>query len=209
MQEGRQSKNPFIVGLTGGIASGKSTIAEYFAGLGVPVVDTDVIAREVVMPGSAALAKIRDEFGPAVIDKSGALDRGAMRSLVFEDPDRRHRLESILHPVIRTEAFRQAQAAAGPYVIIVVPLLFESPMKDGMDRILVVDCSVDTQLERLRARDGESEERARRIIATQASRDERLSIADDVIENDGDKQASRNAVRQLHDAYLQLAGTKP
>jgi len=180
-------------------------VANYFADLGVPVIDTDLIAREVVMPGSAALAEICDQFGPEVIANDGSLDRQAMRKLVFSSDDRRKTLESILHPRIRDEAYRQAAEAEAPYVIIVVPLLFESPMKEAMDRILVVDCSVETQLERLLARDKESEAQARRIIATQASREERLSIADDIVGNDGDKKDSMKAVMQLHETYLQLA----
>jgi dephospho-CoA kinase len=198
----------FLIGLTGGIASGKSTIADYFAELGIPVIDTDVIAREVVAPGSDALGEIRQKFGAEVIAEDGSLNRLAMRKLVFSDESRRLELESILHPRIRDEAFRQAAESAGPYVVIVVPLLFESPMKNSMDRILVVDCSVETQLQRLLARDSESEDQARRIIATQASREERLSIADDVVSNDGDIADSRQAVERLHEAYLQLAVTR-
>lgn len=180
-------------------------IANYFADLGVPVIDTDLIAREVVMPGSSALDEIRDQFGPAVIANDGSLDRQAMRKLVFSSDDRRTALESILHPRIRDETYRQVAGAKAPYVIIVVPLLFESPMKEAMDRILVVDCSVETQLDRLLARDDESEDQARRIIATQASREERLSIADDIVANDGAREDSMQAVRQLHETYLQLA----
>jgi len=180
-------------------------IANYFADLGAPVIDTDLIAREVVMPGSAALDEISGQFGSAVIADDGSLDRQAMRKLVFSSDDMRTALESILHPRIRDEAYRQAAEADAPYVIIVVPLLFESPMKEAMDRILVVDCSVETQLNRLLARDKESEEQARRIIATQASREERLSIADDIVANDGDKEDSMKAVLQLHETYLRLA----
>jgi len=128
-----------------------------------------------------------------------------MREMVFADPEKRLRLEAILHPRIRDEAFRQARTAEGPYVIIVVPLLYESPMKAAMDRVLVVDCKEDTQLERLLARDTESEAQARRILATQASRAQRLSIADDVIDNDGDVEASRRSVAALHKQYLALA----
>ncbi|MDH3991104.1 MAG: dephospho-CoA kinase [Gammaproteobacteria bacterium] len=198
-------KKPFRVGLTGGIASGKTMISNYFAELGVPVIDTDLIAREVVMPGSAALDEISEQFGPAVIAGDGSLDRQAMRKLVFSSDEKRKALESILHPRIRDETYRQAAEAEAPYVIIVVPLLFESPMKEAMDRVLVVDCSVETQLNRLLARDKESEDQARRIIATQSSREERLSIADDIVSNDGDKDDSMKAVLELHEAYLQLA----
>lgn len=195
----------FRVGLTGGIASGKSTVADYFAELGVPVVDTDLIAREVVSISSPALEEIRTAFGPDVISADGTLDRAAMRKIVFADDGKRRLLESILHPRIRELAFRRADQASAPYVIIVVPLLFESPMRNAMDRILVLDCSVETQLKRLLARDCETEEQANKIIAAQATRDERLSIADDVITNDGDLEATRREVGRLHRRYLALA----
>lgn len=193
------------IGLTGGIASGKSTVADFFEALGVPIVDTDVIAREIVEPGKPALDEIRDAFGDVVIAEDGSLDRARLREIVFADDARRTELESILHPRIRNVADQQATLASGPYVIIVIPLLFESPMKDAMDRILVVDCSEETQLRRLTERDKESEEQARRIIAAQASRTERLSIADDVISNDNNLTRTRDAVRSLHDFYLSLA----
>ena len=195
----------FRVGLTGGIASGKSTVADFFAELGVPVVDTDLIAREVVSISSPALEEIRTAFGPDVISADGTLDRAAMRKIVFADDGKRRLLESILHPRIRELAFRRADQASAPYVIIVVPLLFESPMRNAMDRILVLDCSVETQLKRLLARDCETEEQANKIIAAQATRDERLSIADDVITNDGDLEATRREVGRLHRRYLALA----
>ena len=195
----------FRVGLTGGIASGKSTVADYFAELGVPVVDTDLIAREVVSINSPALEEIRTAFGPDVISADGTLDRAAMRKIVFADDGKRRLLESILHPRIRELAFRRADQASAPYVIIVVPLLFESPMRNAMDRILVLDCSVETQIKRLLARDCETEEQANKIIAAQATRDERLSIADDVITNDGDLEATRREVGRLHRRYLALA----
>ena len=161
---------PFVVGLTGGIASGKSTIAGFFEDLGVPVVDTDIVAREVVAPGSPALEEIHGTFGDEVIDAQGALDRRAMRNIIFDDDDKRRALEAILHPRIRTETWRQAAAADGPYVVVVVPLLYESPMKSEMDRIVVVDCAEETQIDRLMLRDNETREQARRILATQASR---------------------------------------
>lgn len=203
-----QRKNRFIVGLTGGIASGKSTVAAHFESLGVPVIDTDKVAREVVLPGTPALQEIRDEFGPAVIAPDGTLDRRALREIVFGDEQKRRRLEAILHPRIRDESMRQASAADGPYVIIAVPLLFESPMKDAVDRILVIDCSEEVQIERLMARDGETREQACRIMATQASREDRLSIADDVIVNDGSRDRSFAAVERLHTDYLVMARRK-
>jgi dephospho-CoA kinase len=200
--------NPKLyVGLTGGIASGKSTVADFFAALGVPVVDTDIIAREVVAPGEPALDEIRAAFGDRVIAENGSLDRARLREIVFADDARRTELEGILHPRIRDAAFAQAATSTGPYVIIVVPLLFESPMRHAMDRILVVDCDEQTQLQRLTARDDESEAQARRIIAAQASREERLSIANDVIANQGNLRDTRNAVAALHQSYLELANS--
>jgi dephospho-CoA kinase len=200
--------NPiFTVGLTGGIASGKSTVADFFADLDVAIVDTDIIAREVVVPGQPALDDIRNTFGHNVIDEDGCLNRAKLREIVFADRALRNKLEEILHPKIRERAFQQAALAEGPYVIVVVPLLYESPMKEGMNRILVVDCDEDTQLRRLTARDRESNSQARRIIATQASRAERLSIADDVINSDGSLADTRNAVEALHQSYLKLIQT--
>lgn len=196
---------PLRIGLTGGIASGKSTVARMFAELGVPVIDTDVIAREVVRPGSAALAEIRSEFGHGVIKPDGTLDRAAMRTLVFSDESRRRRLEAILHPRIRQETRRQAGLAGGAYQLIVVPLLVESSLRDFIDRVLVIDCDEATQIRRLLERDAESEDQARRMLAAQASRAARLAIADDVIDNGGDIAATRARVESLHEKYLALA----
>jgi len=195
---------PFRIGLTGGIASGKSTVADMFAALEIPVIDTDLIAREVVAPGEPALDDIRHEFGDEVFEDTGGLDRGAMRRIVFADDDARERLQTILHPRIQAAAYAQAASAGGRYQIIVVPLLTESPIRDFVDRILVVDCDEKTQIRRLVARDAESEGQARRILAAQASRDERLKIADDVIRNDGDLAATLEQVQALHHQYLAL-----
>ncbi len=196
---------PLRIGLTGGIASGKSTVADLFAGHGVPVIDTDVIARELVEPDKPALDEIRSAFGDKVFDSHGRLDRASMRELVFSDASRRKELESILHPRIRAETAAQSEAAGGPYQIIVVPLLVESPIRRFMDRILVVDCDEGTQLRRLLARDAEDENQAHRIMAAQASRKERLAIADDVIANNDDLNGTRNRVDALHGEYLSLA----
>jgi dephospho-CoA kinase len=197
--------NPLRIGLTGGIASGKSTVADMFADLGVPVIDTDLIARDVVAPGQPALQEIRDAFGAGVIAEDGSLDRPAMRTLVFGDDAARRRLEAILHPRIGAATREQADAAGGPYQIIVVPLLLESSLRAFVDRVLVVDCEEDTQVERLLSRDAESESQARRILAAQASRAERLAIADDVIANEGDLDDTREQVRRLHRRYLDEA----
>lgn len=202
------NQNPdktFRVGLTGGIASGKSTVADMFAELGVPVIDTDVIARQVVEPGQPALAEIRQQFGGDVIAADGTLDRAAMRRAIFADDDARQQLEAILHPIIRDEAMRQSRAAGGDYQLIVVPLLVESPMRHAMDRILVVDCGVDVQIERLLERDAETESQARKIVAAQASREARLAIADDVVRNDGSLDETGQQVDALHAHYLALS----
>lgn len=195
----------FTVGLTGGIASGKSTIADRFAELGAAVIDTDVIAREVVAPGQPALDEIRAAFGNEVIGTDGGLDRAAMRRIVFADPSLRRRLEGILHPRIRDEASRQAAASSGPYRIVVVPLLVGSPMQEDMDRIVVVDVPEAVQLERLLGRDAGTPDEARRMIAAQASREARLAIADDVIDNGGSREDAAAQVDALHGRYVKLA----
>lgn len=190
--------------MTGGIASGKSTVANFFAELGIAIIDTDVIARSVVEPGQPALEEIREAFGDSVITRDGRLDRKTMRAVVFADKQKRETLELIVHPKIRQEAGRQAAAADSAYHIVVVPLLAESPMRSEVDRILVVDCDEDVQLSRLLSRDAESEEQARRMIAAQASREERLAIADDIIRNDGTLEETRDQVAAMHARYLSL-----
>lgn len=195
----------YRVGLTGGIASGKSTVADMFAELGVDVIDTDVIAREIVEPGMPALEAIRAEFGDDVITNDGRLDRRRMRAAVFADEQRRRRLEDILHPRIRAEAERRSRSSSSEYHIVVVPLLTESPMREQMDRVLVVDCDEATQLERLLERDTESQEQARRMIDAQVGREARLAVADDVVDNGGDLVATRRQVERLHQFYLERA----
>ena len=196
---------PLRIGLTGGIASGKSTVADMFAELGVPVIDTDVIARDVVRPGEPALEEIREAFGDGVIAADGTLDRPAMRAIVFGDDTARRRLEAILHPRIGEKTREQADSAGGDYQVIVVPLLVGSALLAFVDRVLVVDCDEATQVARLLARDAESEAQARRILAAQSSRDERLAIADDIVANDGDLDGTREQVLALHRRYLQEA----
>lgn len=196
---------PYRVALTGGIASGKSVVADMFADLGVPIVDTDLIAREVVAPGQPALEEIRQRFGDSMVTADGHLDRGAMRKRVFSDERARADLEALLHPRIAKETMRQADAADGPYQVIVVPLLVGSKLRDIVDRVLVVDCSEETQISRLLARDQETVEQARRMLAAQSSRDERLAIADDVISNEGSLQETRARVRSLDRTYRRIA----
>ena len=179
-----------------------------FADLGVPVIDTDVIAREVVRPGQPALAEIYEAFGAGVIAADGTLDRSAMRAIVFGEDDARRRLESIVHPRIGKATREQADAAGGAYQVIVVPLLVESALREFVDRVLVVDCDEDTQVARLLARDAESEDQARRILAAQSRRTERLAIADDVIANDGSVDETHERVLALHERYLREAAAR-
>jgi len=196
----------FVVGLTGGIGSGKSAAADEFAALGASVVDTDAIARELTDKGGAALADIERRFGAAFLDASGAMNRKKMRDHVFADPAAKQALENLLHPLIREESARRIAAASGPYVVHVVPLLLESPgYRDRVDRVLVVDASEQAQLARVRARSGLSADEVRAIMRTQVSRAERLAGADDVIDNSGSLEALRKQVGALHQKYLQFA----
>ncbi len=197
--------HPLRIGLTGGIASGKSTVADMFRAHGVPIVDTDVIAREVVQPGQPALDDIRHEFGDDVISEDGGLDRAELRRIVFSDDDARRRLEAITHPRIGEAARAQAASAGGAYQIIVVPLLVNSALRGFVDRVLVVDCDEDTQIRRLVERDSEAEGQARRMLAAQSSRDERLAIADDVITNTTSIEDTRRQVDALHRKYYGLS----
>jgi dephospho-CoA kinase len=197
-----------IVGLTGGIGSGKTSAAKLFESLGADVVDTDVIARELTQPGGAAIEAVRQAFGEKYITDDAALNREAMRKLVFSHEDSRRRLEAILHPLIRAEAIRRIADFNGPYGIIVVPLLFEAGgYREMVRRVLVVDCSEDIQLARTTARKGMDERTARAIISTQLPRGERIVKADDVIVNDLDMDHLRLEVEALHKKYLTLACT--
>ena len=200
--------SPFRVALTGGIASGKTAVANLFAAHRVPVIDTDVIAREVVEPGQPALAAVVDAFGAQVLAEDGRLDRPRLREQIFGDADARRRLEAILHPAIRAEMERQSHAAGGPYQVLVIPLLVEGGRRDHVDRVLVVDVPEATQIERLVRRDGVTRGQAEAALRAQASREARLAFADDVIENTGDLAALGGRVALLHEKYLKLA-TRP
>lgn len=201
----------FAVGLTGGIGSGKSTIADLFATHGVAIVDTDAIAHRITAPGGPAIAPIAQTFGPQFVAADGSLDRAKMRALVFSDDAAKSRLEAITHPLIRSETERERAAAIGPYVIVVVPLLIESgAWRSRVDRVLVVDCDVETQIARVMRRNAFSREQVLAIIARQAAREARLAAADDIIVNDAkplDELAQE--VRTLHRRYLALAGAAP
>ncbi|WNC90197.1 dephospho-CoA kinase [Paraburkholderia sp. FT54] len=198
----------FAVGLTGGIGSGKSTVADLFAAHGVPLVDTDLIAHRITAPNGIAMPKIAAEFGEAFVAPDGSLDRARMRTLVFSDDGARKRLEGITHPLIRSETEREEREARGPYVIVVVPLLVESGRwKTRVNRVLTVDCSVETQISRVMSRNNFSREQVLAIIARQATREARLAAADDVIDNDNAPlDALKAQVDAQHRAYLSLAG---
>jgi dephospho-CoA kinase len=194
-----------VVGLTGGIGSGKSAVADEFAKLGAAVVDTDVIAHELTQKSGAAVPEVERVFGKAFI-QDGAMDRKKMRDHVFSRPDEKKKLESLLHPLIREQSRRRIAAAPGPYVVHVVPLLIESPdYRSRVDRVLVVDAPEETRVARVQARSGLSPDEVRAIIRTQAPSAERLAAADDVIDNRGDRDALRNQVAALHQKYLQFA----
>jgi len=196
---------PFRVALTGGIASGKTTAAQVFTELGVPVIDTDVIARQVVEPGRPALAVVVDAFGPDILDADGRLDRRRMRERIFADSSARQRLEAILHPAIRAEMERQSREAGGQYQVLVIPLLTEGRRRDHVDRVLLVDVPEELQIERLMMRDGVTHEQARASLNAQATRAERLAMADDVVRNTGRAADLREAIAALHEKYLQRA----
>jgi dephospho-CoA kinase len=194
-----------VVGLTGGIGSGKSAVANLFAELGAEIVDTDAIAHALTAADGAAISSIRQRFGASFIAADGSLDRGRMRNHVFVRPDARQLLESILHPMIRTEADRRIAASTAPYVVVVVPLLIESGgYLDRVNRILVVDCLPDTQVARVMKRSGLTKEEAERILAAQTTRTARLAAADDVIDNEGPIERLRPQVERLHRTYLVL-----
>lgn len=198
----------FKIGLTGGIGSGKSRVAEFFEAWGASVIDTDVIAHELTAPGGRAIDAIRNEFGSTMVAADGSLDRAAMRELVFRDPGARTRLEAILHPMIGQVTREQAEQAKGCYVVFVVPLLVESGRwRDTVDRICVVDCDPLTQIARVRHRSGLTQEAIERIMSVQVSRETRLAAADDIIVNDGattlDQLEARSRV--LHDGWCKLA----
>ncbi len=197
---------PWILGLTGGIGSGKSAAAERFAELGVHVVDADHVARSVVEPGSAALAQIVDRFGVPILASSGELNRAALRERIFTSVEDRHWLERLLHPLIRQEIWASLSRAGSPYAVLVSPLLVESRQHEQVDRVLVIDVPEDLQLQRVLARDQVSEDQVRAILAAQARREDRLRHANDVLVNDRDLSWLRQEVDRLHDRYLQLRG---
>jgi dephospho-CoA kinase len=201
--------NVFRVGLTGGIACGKTTIADMFAALGAHIIDTDELAREVVEPGQPALVSIIEHFGSSILDDNGQLDRRALRRLVFSDPEQRHLLEQIIHPAIRERMIESSAIIRGPYQIMVIPLLVESHSDGHVDRVLVVDCDEEIQIRRLASRDGESRENAEKMMAAQISRQERLDHADDIIDGGCTLEALQQRVKELDRYYRELATNLP
>jgi len=200
---------PLVIGLTGGIGSGKSAAADEFARLGATVVDTDAIAHELTRAGGAAISGIRNLFGDDYIDASGAMDRRKIRELVFEDPVARQRLEALLHPLIREESQRRIAAATGPYAVHVVPLLIESPdYRRRVDRVLVIECADELRFARVRSRSGLAEDEVRRIIEAQASPALRRAAADDLVDNSGSLEELRAQIGALHRRYLALAAAR-
>lgn len=198
------------MGLTGGVGSGKSTVADFFVQLGAALVDTDAIAHELTGPQGAAMPQLKAAFGPTIVDNAGALDRVQMRQRVFADAEARAVLEGILHPMIRQLSDQRCQAASAPYVVFAVPLLVESASyRQRCDRILVVDCPETQQIERVMARNGLSEAEVKAIMAAQATRAERLAMADDVLSNDLDLATLKMQVLSLHQKYLQYLAEKP
>ena len=195
----------FVVGLTGGIASGKSTVAGHFAALGVPVIDADAVAREVVAPGEPALAQLVASFGEDILTPAGELDRARLREVAFSDDDHRRQLEAILHPAIGARMQQRIIEADSPYVIQMVPLLVETGAHQLVDRVLVVDAPEKTQIERVTARDGVPAEQAEAILRAQADREHRLAHADDIVLNDGEPKHLKKWVAELHEAYLAMA----
>jgi dephospho-CoA kinase len=198
---------PYVIGLTGGIGSGKSTVAEIFRRLGATIIDTDALSHALTRPGQPGLQAIVEAFGRELLDPQGRLDRARLRRLVFSDENARHRLEALLHPLIRQEVDRALAAATGPYVILVVPLLAETGgWRERVDRVLVVDCPEEEQIRRTMARSQLSREGVQAIMAAQASRARRLALADDVIVNNGSVADLEQAVRALDARYRRLAG---
>ena len=199
------SSRPYRVGLTGGIASGKSTAAKFFGALGVPIIDTDQLARDVVEPGQPPLERLVERFGPGILTEDGHLDRPALRNIVFSDPKARADLEALTHPAIGAAVEARSTELGGLYQILVLPLLVEKNLGSQLNRVLVVDCDEELQIRRLQNRDGSTLEQARAILNAQASRTSRLKAAHDVIKNEGDMSTVREQVEQLHARYLDLA----
>lgn len=197
----------FVVGLTGGIGSGKTTVANLFAAEGITLVDADIVAREVVAPGSEGLEAIVTHFGAEILTPEGELDRAKLRQRIFSHPEEREWLNQLLHPMIRQEMLAQVEKATSAYVIMVVPLLFENGLDRLVNRTLVVDISPELQINRTVKRDNVDASQVNNIISSQCSRSEKLARADDIIDNQGEISTLKREVLALHQRYLQLSGT--
>ena len=193
------------IGLTGGIGSGKTTVTRLFADFNVPIIDADIIAHQLVEPGQPALARIQAVFGQSVINSDGSLNRYELRTIVFTDPSLKQKLEAILHPLILNKIQSETDRLDAPYCIVCIPLLFETGMEHWVDRVLVVDCPVETQIARATQRDRISEETIRAIIAAQAPRELRNTLADDLIDNSESNSQLAEQVKKLHNLYLSLS----
>lgn len=196
--------NLFVVGLTGGIGSGKTTVAELFSKKGISIIDADLITRELTRPGELALTKIIEHFGKNILNQDGSLDRKKLRKIIFTSPAERHWLEELLHPLVRNEMKNQAQKAQSPYSIAVIPLLFETEKNPLIKRVLVVDAPEEIQIERAHLRDQLSKDEIETVLKSQISREKRLAGADDVIDNRGSLEDLAIQVNQLHGLYLNL-----
>ena len=201
------NSNPFVVVLTGGIAAGKTAVSDLFARRDVPVIDTDQIAHEIVEPGQPALKQIAEAFGPEFLGADGRLDRRKMRNAIFSNPQHKDRLEGILHPAIVAEADRRIAQTEAPWCILVVPLLTETSLLPSIDRVLVVDVEESVQIERVMARDKISQPQAQSILAAQTSRRQRLTLADDILDNSGSLEQLKTAVNELQRKYTTLASS--
>ncbi len=195
----------YVIGLTGGIGSGKTTVANLFAAKGITVIDTDQLARDVTQPGREALQKIAEKFGATILATDGTLNRSALRKHVFDHPEDRVWLEQLLHPLIRTEMKVQAEKATSPYCIVVIPLLFETTPNPLINRVLVIDATEEQQIQRTQARDNVARDDVTAILQTQLARQERLTKANDIIHNHGNKSELVAQVARLDDFYRGLA----
>lgn len=195
----------YVVGVSGGIGSGKTTVTDLFAKYGIQVIDADLIARQVVEPGTAALAAIVEKFGQRILKPDGHLDRASLRNLVFKDNDSKNWLNQLLHPAIRQMMSLQTRQAQSPYCLLSVPLLVENKLYEQVDRVLIVDVQESTQLQRAALRDLSNQQQIQAIMQAQATREQRLAVADDIIDNNGSTDELPEQVRQLHQRYLQLA----
>ena len=193
------------IGLTGGIGSGKSTVTQIFSDLKIPIIDADIIAHQLVEPGKPAIKAIAKQFGQQILTDQGTLNRKQLKEIIFSDPEQKKTLEQILHPLVFAEMESQIKQLSSPYCILSIPLLLETQMQDFVDRILVIDCPVEVQLERVKNRDQLNIETIKSIIASQVPREQRRQAADDIIINDADTQALAEQVKKLHNLYLSLA----